>query len=112
MEYRRGVILTGDVGAVEVLESSSVVEVKMAHDDSLHVPDVVAGSFDSVRKLHLLGVNGAREKISERRTCLGQYTSSYYRLPTVLKYSRSRHPQHSRSRTGSSPCADARSGQP
>ena len=78
-------LLTGNLSAEEVLKSTGMVKVKVTHDDSLHIPDVIAGSFDGIWKLHLLGVNGAREKISERRTCFGQYTS-YYRSRTVWKY--------------------------
>jgi hypothetical protein len=57
--------LTGDVSADEVLESSGVVEVEVAHYDGFDVLDVVAGRFDGIGKLHLLGIHGAWEKIGE-----------------------------------------------
>lgn len=63
-----GALLTGDVGSEEVLESSGVVEVEVAHDDGSDVLDIVAGRFDGVRELHLFGVDGAWEEIGEWRT--------------------------------------------
>ena len=60
-------LLPGDVGAEEVLEASGVVEVEVAHDDGFDVFDVVAGGFDCVGELHLLGVHGAWEEIGEWR---------------------------------------------
>lgn len=61
-------MLTGDVGAEEVLEASGVVEVEMAHDDGFDVFDVVAGGFDGVWELLVLGVDGAWEEIGEWRS--------------------------------------------
>lgn len=60
-------LLTGDVGAEEMLEASGVVEVEVAHYDGFDVFDVVAGGFDCVGELHLLGVHGAWEEIGEWR---------------------------------------------
>lgn len=60
--------LTGDVGAEEVLQSASVVEVKVAHDNGFDVFDIVAGRFDGVGELHFLGLDCAWEEIGERRT--------------------------------------------
>jgi hypothetical protein len=60
--------LTGDVGAEEMLESSGVVEVEVAHYDGFDVLDIIAGRFDGVWELHLLGVDGAWEEIGEWRT--------------------------------------------
>jgi len=51
-----------------VLKSSGVVEVEVAHDDGFDVFDIVAGGFDGVWELHLLGVDGAWEEIGEWRT--------------------------------------------
>jgi hypothetical protein len=42
--------------------------VKVAHDNGFDVSDVVAGGFDGVWELHLLGVDGAWEEIGEWRT--------------------------------------------
>lgn len=39
----------------------------MAHDNGFDVFDIVTGRFNSVRELHLLGVDGAREEIGEWR---------------------------------------------
>jgi hypothetical protein len=49
-----------------VLEASGVVEVQVAHDYGFDVFDVVPRGFDRIRQLHLLGVDGAWEEISER----------------------------------------------
>ena len=67
-EYVCDLVLTGNVGAEEVLESSGVVEVEMSHDDGFDVVDVVAGGFDGVRELHLLGIGGARKDIGKWST--------------------------------------------
>lgn len=61
-------LLTGDFGAEEVLESAGVIEVKMAHDDGFDVFDIVACGFDCVGELHLLGVDCAWEEIGVWRT--------------------------------------------
>ena len=63
-----GFLLTGDVGAEEVLEASGVVEVEVAHDDGFDVFDVVACGFDGVWELHFLGVDGTWEEIGEWRS--------------------------------------------
>jgi len=63
-----GWFLTGNVGAEEVLEASSVVEVEVAHYDGFDVFDVIAGCFDGVGELHFFRVDGAWEEIGERRT--------------------------------------------
>ena len=49
-------------------EPSGMVEVKVAHDDGFDVFYVIAGRFDCVGELHLLGVDGAWEEIGEWRT--------------------------------------------
>lgn len=61
-------VLTGDVCAEEMLQSAGVVEVEVAHYDRFDVFDVVAGRFDGVGELHLLGVDCAWEEIGEWRT--------------------------------------------
>jgi hypothetical protein len=68
IKYEMGIIITGDAGAEEVLKSSGVVEVEVAHDDGLDVSDIVAGGFDGIGELHLLGVDSAREQIGQWRT--------------------------------------------
>ena len=62
-----GVLLTGNIGSEEVLESSGVVKVEVAHDNGFDVLHVVAGGFDGVWELHLFGVDGAWEEICEWR---------------------------------------------
>ena len=100
-----GMALTGNVGPEEVLESSGVVEVEVAHYDGFDVFDVVAGCFDSVRKLHLqsegfksalclrhhiwlypsvlylLGVDGARKQVSER---CAPFLCSYWSVDSAI----------------------------
>lgn len=61
---------TGDVGAKEVLQPAGVVEVEVAHDNGFDVSDIVAGRFDCVGELHLLGVDCSWEQIGEWRTPL------------------------------------------
>jgi hypothetical protein len=57
--------LTGNIGPDEVLEASGVIEVQVAHDDGFHVFDIVTSGLDRIRQLHLVGVDGTREEISE-----------------------------------------------
>lgn len=42
-----------------------MVGMKVSHDDSFHVFDVVASGFDGIGKLHVFGVDSAWEDISE-----------------------------------------------
>lgn len=52
----------------EVLQSTSMVQMQMAHDNSFDVLDIIPSSSDRVGELHLLSVHSLWEEVGKRST--------------------------------------------
>jgi hypothetical protein len=105
----------GYIGADEVLQATSVVQMQMSDDDSFDIFDVISGRLDCFGKLLVLTILDTREDVRQGSApflCHGQ--PSFIEIAFEVKDVHIRHqcPPRSLSRTKSNQGRDARSEQP